>query len=98
MRKQRRGRYMSDTKSSILSAAKATLVGGTVFLIPGFLAVYVLVKVFKMLRSLAVALGPRLGISGRLGGAGSGGNCSSFAAMLPGGFGGAPGHRPAVAD
>jgi uncharacterized membrane protein len=59
---------MSDTKSSISSAAKATLIGGIVFLIPGFVAFFVLGKVFKMLRSLAVAVGPRLGISGMLGG------------------------------
>ena len=40
-----------------------------VFLIPAFLAFFVLAKAFNMLKSLADALGSRLGISGVLGGA-----------------------------
>lgn len=59
---------MAEKNSSVVTAAKATLIGGAVFLIPGFLAVFVLGKVFNMLRSLAVALGPRLGIASWLGG------------------------------
>jgi uncharacterized membrane protein len=58
---------VSENKSSIMAAAKATLVGGIILLIPGFLAVFVLGKVFNMLRSLAIALGPRLGIEGPVG-------------------------------
>jgi uncharacterized membrane protein len=59
---------MADKNSSIISAAKATLVGGAIFLIPGFLAFFVLGKVFGMLRTLAVTLGPKLGITSRFGG------------------------------
>ena len=59
---------MTENKSSIMAAAKATLIGGVVFLIPAFLAFFVLGKVFNMLRSLAKALGSRLGITGPLGG------------------------------
>ena len=59
---------MAGSNSSILVAAKATLLGGIVFLIPGFLAVFVLAKVFGMLKSLAVAVGPRFGIASALGG------------------------------
>jgi uncharacterized membrane protein len=60
---------MADQKSSIVAAAKATVLGGAVFLIPGFLAFWVLAKVFGLLKSLAVAVGPKLGISTALGGA-----------------------------
>lgn len=59
---------MAGSNSSIMVAAKATLLGGIVFLIPGFLAVFVLAKVFGMLKSLAVAVGPRFGIASALGG------------------------------
>jgi uncharacterized membrane protein len=59
---------MTERNSSILIAAKATLVGGAVFLIPGFLAAFVLAKVFGILKSLAVAIGPRLGIESLVGG------------------------------
>ena len=59
---------MTGNKSSIMTAAKATLIGGIVFLIPAFLAFFVLGKVFNMLKSLAKALGARLGITGPLGG------------------------------
>lgn len=59
---------MAENNGSFMGAIKATVIGGAVFLIPGFLAVFVLGKVFNGLRSLAVALGPRLGISSRLGG------------------------------
>ena len=59
---------MAGNDSSIVSAVKTTLVGGAIFLIPGFLAVFVLSKVFNMLRALAVALGPHLGVASWLGG------------------------------
>jgi uncharacterized membrane protein len=59
---------MAANNSSFVSAVKATLVGGAVFLIPGFLAFFVLGKVFNILRSLAVAIGPKLGIVDVLGG------------------------------
>jgi len=59
---------MFDTKSTIVKAAKATLVGGAVFLIPVLLIFFVLGKVFSMLRSLTAAVGPRLGITSPLGG------------------------------
>jgi uncharacterized membrane protein len=60
---------MTENKSSIVAAVKATLIGGVVFLIPAFLAFFVLGKVFNVLRSLAKGLGSRLGITGPLGGA-----------------------------
>jgi uncharacterized membrane protein len=60
---------VADKDSSIVSATKATLLGGAIFLIPGFLAVFVLGKVFGALKSLALALGPKLGIATWLGGA-----------------------------
>jgi len=41
------------------------LLGGAVFLIPAFLAVFVIAKVFAMLKSLAVALSPRLALPAR---------------------------------
>ncbi len=59
---------MSENRSSILTAAKSTLIGGAVFLIPACLVVFALAKVFALLRSVAVGLGPRLGITGPLGG------------------------------
>jgi uncharacterized membrane protein len=59
---------MAANNSSFVSAVKATLVGGAVFLIPGFLAFFVLGKVFNILRSLAVTIGPKLGIVDVLGG------------------------------
>lgn len=59
---------MADKHPSMMAAAKATLVGGAVFLIPGFLAFFVLSKVFGMLRTLAATLGPRLGITSQVGG------------------------------
>ena len=52
----------------MIAAAKATLVGGAIFLIPGFLALFVIGKVFGMLRTLAATLGPRLGITSWVGG------------------------------
>jgi uncharacterized membrane protein len=59
---------MRNKKSSIVAAAKATLAGGVLLLIPGFLAVFLLGKVFNLLRSVATRLGPLLGIESRLGG------------------------------
>ena len=59
---------MADRNSSIMGAAKATLVGGAIFLIPGFLAVFVLGKVFGILRALAATVGPTIGLTTRLGG------------------------------
>ena len=59
---------MTDRHSSIVAAAKATLIGGAVFLIPGFLAVFVLGKILGLLKSLALAIGPSLGIESTLGG------------------------------
>jgi hypothetical protein len=49
------------------SLAKAALIGGAILLIPGFLAFFVIGKVCSMLRSLAGALGPKLGIGDVLG-------------------------------
>ena len=60
---------MTENKSSIMAAVKTTLIGGVVFLIPAFLAFFVLGKVFNMLRELARALGSWLGITTPLGGA-----------------------------
>jgi uncharacterized membrane protein len=60
---------VAGNNSSIGGAVKATLVGGVIFLIPGFLAVFVLGKVFGMLKAVAVAIGPRLGVASWLGGA-----------------------------
>ena len=54
---------MSKRKSSIMTAVKTTLIGGVVFLIPAFLVVFILGKVFDMLRSLAKALGSWLGVT-----------------------------------
>lgn len=60
---------MADERnSSIVAAAKDTLVGGAIFLIPGFLAFFVLGKVFGALKALAATLGPKLGITSTLGG------------------------------
>jgi uncharacterized membrane protein len=59
---------MSDNRSSILTAAKSTLIRGAIFLIPACLAFFVLAKAFTLLRSVAAGLGPRLGITGPLGG------------------------------
>jgi uncharacterized membrane protein len=59
---------MADKSSSMITAAKATLVGGAIFLIPGFLALFVVGKVFGMLRTLATTLGPRLGMTSWVGG------------------------------
>jgi uncharacterized membrane protein len=53
-----------NKKSSIMTAAKDTLTGGVVFLIPAFLVFFVLAKAFNILKSLADALGSRLGIAG----------------------------------
>jgi hypothetical protein len=44
---------MAEKNVSIAGAAKATGLGGAVFLIPGVPAFFVLGKVFNMLRSLA---------------------------------------------
>jgi len=63
-----RGGNMTENKSSIVAVLKATLIGGVVFLIPAFLAFFVLGKIFNMLTSLARALGSRLGITTPLGG------------------------------
>ncbi len=60
---------MADRNSSIMAAGKSTLVGGAIFLIPGFLAFFVLGKVFGMLRALAATVGPKVGITSWLGGA-----------------------------
>ncbi len=59
---------MSDNRSSILAAAKSTLIGGAIFLIPGCIVFFVLAKAFTLLRSLAAALGSKLGVLGPLGG------------------------------
>ena len=59
---------MSHNRSSLFDAVKTTVVGGAVFLIPGFLAVWVLVKIFALLKQLANSLGPKLGIATVLGG------------------------------
>jgi uncharacterized membrane protein len=59
---------MTENKSSIMAAVRATLIGGVVFLIPACLAFFVLGKVFNILRALAKALGSWLGIAGPLGG------------------------------
>ncbi len=59
---------MSQSNSSFFDAVKATIVGGAVFLIPGFLAVWVLAKIFGLLKQLASSLGPKLGIATALGG------------------------------
>ena len=59
---------MSQNNSSVFGAIKATVVGGAVFLIPGFLAVWVLAKVFGSLKELAGSIGPKLGIATVLGG------------------------------
>ncbi len=59
---------MTEKKSSIMAAIRATLIGGVVFLIPACLAFFVLGKVFNILRSLAKALGSWLGVTGPLGG------------------------------
>lgn len=59
---------MSQSNSSFFDAVKATIVGGAVFLIPGFLAVWVLAKIFGLLKQLASSLGPKLGIATTLGG------------------------------
>ena len=58
---------MSRNRSSILTAAKSTLIGGAVFLIPGCLVFFALAKAFALLRSVAVELGSRLGIERPLG-------------------------------
>jgi uncharacterized membrane protein len=58
---------MSDNRSSILAAAKSTLIGGAIFLIPGCLVFFVLAKAFTLLRSVAAGLGSRLGVTGPLG-------------------------------
>ncbi len=58
---------MAEKNVSIAGAAKATGLGGAVFLIPGVLAFFVLGKVFNMLRSLATAVGPKLGLVDVLG-------------------------------
>jgi len=59
---------MAEKESSIVSAVKATLLGGAVFLIPAFIVFFVLAKIFGMLKSFAAALGPRLGIESAVGG------------------------------
>jgi|tagenome__1003787_1003787.scaffolds.fasta_scaffold20947405_3 uncharacterized membrane protein len=59
---------MTDKYSSIIAAAKTTLVGGAIFLVPGFLALYVVGKVFGILVALAAGIGPHLGITGVIGG------------------------------
>ena len=59
---------MANQNSSFMGAAKATVVGGAIFLIPGFLAFWVLAKIFGLLKSFAAILGPRLGITNTAGG------------------------------
>jgi len=59
---------MSQSNSSFFDVVKATTVGGAVFLIPGFLAVWVLAKIFGLLKQLASSLGPKLGVATTLGG------------------------------
>src|SRR3974390_359918 len=54
--------------SSVISVAKATLIGGAVFLIPAFLVALVLAKVFGVLNSLTSAVGSSLGVESALGG------------------------------
>jgi len=59
---------MAEKQMSMLSAAKATLIGGAVFLIPAFPVIFVLAKVFRALKSLAAAIGPTFGIESAIGG------------------------------
>jgi uncharacterized membrane protein len=59
---------MSQSNSSVIPVAKATLIGGAVFLIPAFLVVFVLAKLFGILNSLTSAVGSGLGIESALGG------------------------------
>ena len=67
--RRRRGRWaMPHNNSSALAALKANILGGAIFLIPGFLAVWVLAKVFGLMRKLASSVGSTLGIEMPLGG------------------------------
>jgi len=59
---------MAEKQMSMLSAAKATLIGGAVFLIPAFPVIFVLAKVFRALKSLAAAIGPTFRIESAIGG------------------------------
>ena len=59
---------MREKTSSLVDAARATLIGGVVFLIPGFIVFFVLNKVFNLLRSFAGALGSWLGVELPMGG------------------------------
>jgi len=59
---------MHQNKSIFLDSLKTDIVGGAIFLIPAFLAVWVLGKVFGVLRELAVSVGSTLGIEMPLGG------------------------------
>jgi len=59
---------MPHNNSSALAALKANILGGAIFLIPGFLAVWVLAKVFGLMRKLASSVGSTLGIEMPLGG------------------------------
>ena len=60
---------MREKSSSLVDAARATLIGGVVFLIPGFIVFFVVNKVFNLLRSFAAALGSWLGVELPMGGA-----------------------------
>ena len=59
---------MAEKQMSMLSAAKATLIGGAVFLIPAFAVIFMLAKVFRALKSLAAAIGPTFRIESAIGG------------------------------
>ncbi len=59
---------MHQRNSIELDALWANIVRGAIFLIPGFLAVWVLAKVFGFLRGLTLAVGSALGINMPLGG------------------------------
>jgi uncharacterized membrane protein len=60
---------MREKTSSLVDAARATLIGGVVFLIPGFIVFFVLNKVFNLLKTFGAALGSWLGIELPMGGA-----------------------------
>jgi uncharacterized membrane protein len=59
---------MSHYNLPDFGALKRIIVSGAIFLIPGFLAVWVLAKIFGLLRELAVSVGSTLGIEMPLGG------------------------------
>jgi uncharacterized membrane protein len=54
--------HNSSSALANLGDLKARILGGAIFLIPGVLALWVLAKVFGLLRELALAVGSTLGI------------------------------------